>query len=71
MYAIAIIRYRRPFPEIEPHVDEHRALNYAARRGALFLFHLASLRKEEPRHHLWRHLRLVDHSLFKHVVSFL
>jgi uncharacterized protein YciI len=25
MYAIAIIRYRRPFPEIEPHVDEHRA----------------------------------------------
>lgn len=25
MYAIALIRYRRPFPEIEPHVDEHRA----------------------------------------------
>ncbi|MCC6246052.1 MAG: hypothetical protein IT353_24675 [Gemmatimonadaceae bacterium] len=25
MYALAIIRYRRPFPEIEPHVDEHRA----------------------------------------------
>jgi len=25
MYAIAIVRYRRPFPEIEPHVDEHRA----------------------------------------------
>ena len=51
--------------------DEHRALNYAARRGAMFLYHLASLRKEERRHHLWRQLRLVDHSLFKHVVSFL
>jgi uncharacterized protein YciI len=25
MYAIAIIRYRRPFPEIEPFVEEHRA----------------------------------------------
>ena len=25
MYAIAIVRYRRPFPEIEPYVDEHRA----------------------------------------------
>ncbi|MBL0169761.1 MAG: hypothetical protein IPP90_03380 [Gemmatimonadaceae bacterium] len=25
MYAIAIIRYRRPFEEIAPHVDEHRA----------------------------------------------
>ena len=25
MYAIALIRYRRPFPDIEPHVDEHRA----------------------------------------------
>lgn len=25
MYAIAIIRYRRPFDEIAPHVDEHRA----------------------------------------------
>ncbi len=25
MYAIAIVRYRRPFSEIEPYVDEHRA----------------------------------------------
>lgn len=25
MYALAIIRYRRPFEEIAPHVDEHRA----------------------------------------------
>ena len=25
MYAIAMIRYRRPFEEIAPHVDEHRA----------------------------------------------
>ena len=25
MYAIAIIRYRRPFEEVAPHVDEHRA----------------------------------------------
>lgn len=25
MYAIAIIRYRRPFDEISAHVDEHRA----------------------------------------------
>ena len=25
MYAIAIIRYRRQFADIEPHVDEHRA----------------------------------------------
>lgn len=25
MYAIALIRYRRPFPDIEPFVDEHRA----------------------------------------------
>ena len=25
MYAIAIIRYRRPFDDIAPHVDEHRA----------------------------------------------
>ena len=24
MYAIAIIRYRRPFEEVAPHVDEHR-----------------------------------------------
>jgi uncharacterized protein YciI len=25
MYAIAIIRYRRPFDEVAPHVEEHRA----------------------------------------------
>ena len=25
MYALAIIRYRRPFDEVAPHVDEHRA----------------------------------------------
>jgi uncharacterized protein YciI len=25
MYALAIIRYRRPFEEIAPHVEEHRA----------------------------------------------
>ncbi|MEP6764941.1 MAG: YciI family protein [Gemmatimonadaceae bacterium] len=25
MYAIAMIRYRRAFDQIEPHVDEHRA----------------------------------------------
>ena len=25
MYALAIIRYRRPFDEIAPHVEEHRA----------------------------------------------
>ncbi|MEO7521216.1 MAG: YciI family protein [Gemmatimonas sp.] len=25
MYALAIIRYRRPLDEILPHVDEHRA----------------------------------------------
>ena len=25
MYALAIISYRRPFEEIAPHVDEHRA----------------------------------------------
>ena len=25
MYAIAIIRYLRPFEEVSPHVDEHRA----------------------------------------------
>ncbi len=25
MYAIAIIRYRKPFDDIAPHVDEHRA----------------------------------------------
>jgi uncharacterized protein YciI len=25
MYALAIIRYRRPFDEIAPYVDEHRA----------------------------------------------
>jgi uncharacterized protein YciI len=25
MYALAIIRYRRPIEEILPHVDEHRA----------------------------------------------
>ncbi|MEP6781707.1 MAG: YciI family protein [Gemmatimonadaceae bacterium] len=25
MYAIAIIRYRRTFDQIEPHVEEHRA----------------------------------------------
>ena len=24
MYALAIIRYRRPFDEVAPHVDEHR-----------------------------------------------
>lgn len=24
MYAIAIIRYRRPFEEVAPHVEEHR-----------------------------------------------
>ena len=25
MYALAIIRYRRPFEEIAPHVEQHRA----------------------------------------------
>lgn len=25
MYALAIIRYRRPFDEVAPHVDDHRA----------------------------------------------
>jgi len=25
MYALAIIRYRRPFDEVAPHVEEHRA----------------------------------------------
>lgn len=25
MYALAIIRYRRPFEEVAPHVDAHRA----------------------------------------------
>jgi uncharacterized protein YciI len=25
MYALAIIRYRRPFDQVAPHVDEHRA----------------------------------------------
>jgi uncharacterized protein YciI len=25
MYALAILRYRRPFDEIAPHVEEHRA----------------------------------------------
>ncbi|HEY0931892.1 MAG TPA: YciI family protein [Gemmatimonas sp.] len=25
MYALALIRYRRPFEEVAPHVDEHRA----------------------------------------------
>lgn len=25
MYALALIRYRRPFDEVAPHVDEHRA----------------------------------------------
>jgi uncharacterized protein YciI len=25
MYALAILRYRRPFDEVAPHVDEHRA----------------------------------------------
>ena len=25
MYALAIIRYRRPFEEVAPHVEEHRA----------------------------------------------
>lgn len=25
MYALVIIRYRRPFEEIAPHVEEHRA----------------------------------------------
>lgn len=25
MYAMALIRYRKPFPEVEPHVEAHRA----------------------------------------------
>jgi uncharacterized protein YciI len=25
MYALAIIRYRRPFEDVAPHVEEHRA----------------------------------------------
>ncbi len=25
MYALAILRYRRPFEEVAPHVEEHRA----------------------------------------------
>lgn len=25
MYAIAIIRYRKPFEDVSPHVEEHRA----------------------------------------------
>ena len=25
MYAIAILRYRRPLEEVEPHIDSHRA----------------------------------------------
>jgi len=25
MYAMALIRYRKPFPEVEPHLEAHRA----------------------------------------------
>lgn len=25
MYAMALIRYRKPFPEVEPHLEGHRA----------------------------------------------
>lgn len=25
MYALALLRYRRPFEDVAPHVDEHRA----------------------------------------------
>jgi hypothetical protein len=48
-----------------------RDLNYAARKGALFLWTTATLVKGEPKHHLWRELRGFDAALFKRIVSFL
>ena len=48
-----------------------RDLNYAARRGALFLWSGAALVKGERKHHLWRELSGYDVSLFQRVVSFL
>ncbi|MEO7361612.1 MAG: YciI family protein [Gemmatimonadaceae bacterium] len=37
MYAIAIIRYRRPFEEIAPKVDEHRAYLRELKSAGLLL----------------------------------
>ena len=37
MYAIAIIRYRRPFEEIAPLVDEHRAYLRELKEAGLLL----------------------------------
>lgn len=37
MYAIALIRYRRPFDEIEPKVDEHRAYLRELKASGLLL----------------------------------
>jgi len=48
-----------------------RDLNYAARKGALFLWTTATLVKGEPKHHLWRELRGFDAALFKRIASFL
>ena len=37
MYAIALIRYRRPFEEIAPKVDEHRAYLRELKAAGLLL----------------------------------
>ena len=37
MYAIAVIRYRRPFEEIAPKVDEHRAYLRELKAAGLLL----------------------------------
>ena len=56
MYAIALINYRRPFEEIAPHVEEHRAyLRDLKARGLL----LAS-GPFQPRHGGMLLLRIPD-----------
>ncbi len=37
MYALAIIRYRRPFEEVAPHVDAHRAFQHDLRAKGILL----------------------------------
>lgn len=44
MYAIAIIRYRRPFDDIAPHVEEHRAYLRELKAAGRLLVSVRSIR---------------------------
>jgi uncharacterized protein YciI len=56
MYAVALIHYRRPFEEIAPHVDDHRAYLRSLKAAGILL----ASGPFQPRHGGMLLLRLPD-----------